>query len=61
MTRIILSANTDWYLYNFRSALARVIQETGADVLLTSPYGSYVRKSVKRGFVGVRSRSLDGV
>lgn len=50
MTRIILSANTDWYLYNFRSALARVIQETGADVLLTSPYGSYVRRIREEGF-----------
>lgn len=49
MTKIILSANTDWYLYNFRLALAKDIQDTGSDVLMMSPSGPYVEKIRKAG------------
>lgn len=41
MPKVILAANTDWYLYNFRLALARFLQETGYEVVLVSPAGKY--------------------
>ncbi len=39
--RIVLFANTDWYLYNFRRSLALALRDAGADVLLLSPMGAY--------------------
>lgn len=41
MSKIILFANTDWYLYNFRRSLALSVQAAGQDVLLISPPGEY--------------------
>lgn len=48
MSKIILFANTDWYLYNFRRSLALAVQAAGHEVLLISPPGEY----------GVRFREL---
>jgi glycosyltransferase involved in cell wall biosynthesis len=42
--KIILFANTDWYLYNFRSPLALALRDAGHDVLLISPAGAYGEK-----------------
>ena len=39
--KIILFANTDWYLYNFRLALAKRLRDEGWDVVLVSPPGEY--------------------
>jgi len=39
--KIILFANTDWYLYNFRRSLAIELSNAGHDVLLISPGGRY--------------------
>lgn len=39
--KIVLFANTDWYLYNFRLSLARTLVESGHSVLLLSPPGKY--------------------
>lgn len=39
--KVILFANTDWYLYNFRRSLALALQAAGYDVLLLSPAGEY--------------------
>lgn len=39
--KIILFANTDWYLYNFRRSLALALKQQGHDVLLISPPGAY--------------------
>jgi glycosyltransferase involved in cell wall biosynthesis len=39
--KILLFANTDWYLYNFRLALAQAMQALGHDVVLVSPEGNY--------------------
>lgn len=39
--KIILFANTDWYLYNFRRSLAIELSNAGHDVLLISPAGRY--------------------
>jgi len=45
---LVLFANTDWYLYNFRRSLALAARAAGWDVLLVSPPGEY----------GARLRSL---
>ena len=42
--KIILFANTDWYLYNFRRSLALALRDAGHDVLLISPPGPYGEK-----------------
>ena len=42
--KLILFANTDWYLYNFRRSLALALREAGYDLLLTSPPGPYGEK-----------------
>lgn len=42
--KILLFANTDWYLYNFRRTLAKAIQDAGHEVLLISPDGPYGEK-----------------
>ena len=39
--KILLFANTDWYLYNFRLALALALHERGDEVVLVSPDGPY--------------------
>lgn len=39
--KILMFANTDWYLFNFRRSLALAIKEAGHDVLLVSPPGTY--------------------
>lgn len=39
--KILLFANTDWYLYNFRLALVQALCERGDDVVLVSPDGPY--------------------
>jgi glycosyltransferase involved in cell wall biosynthesis len=48
--RILLFANTDWYLYNFRLALAKAIRELGVDVVLVSPPGEYGLHLEQAGF-----------
>lgn len=48
--KIILVANTDWYLYNFRLSLARKLRALGVDVVLVSPNGKYVSELLKDGF-----------
>jgi glycosyltransferase involved in cell wall biosynthesis len=40
-TTVVLFANTDWYLYNFRRSLAQALQRKGYEVLLLSPPGPY--------------------
>jgi len=42
--KIVLFANTDWYLYNFRRSLALALRDAGHDVLLISPDGPYGEK-----------------
>jgi glycosyltransferase involved in cell wall biosynthesis len=39
--KILLFANTDWYLYNFRLALVQALCERGDEVVLVSPDGPY--------------------
>ncbi len=48
--KILLVANTDWYLYNFRRALAHRLQQSGYDVTLVCPPGPYVDRLQDLGF-----------
>jgi glycosyltransferase involved in cell wall biosynthesis len=48
--KVILFANTGWYLYNFRLPLAKLLRERGAEVILLSPPGDYAGKLVASGF-----------
>ncbi len=42
--KLILFANTEWYLYNFRRSLALALRDAGHEVLLLSPPGPYGEK-----------------
>jgi glycosyltransferase involved in cell wall biosynthesis len=48
--KVVLFANTDWYLYNFRRSLAAALNDEGYDVLLISPPGEYGEKLREMGF-----------
>ena len=37
--KVVLFANTDWYLYNFRLSLAQRLRQDGYEVVLLSPPG----------------------
>ncbi len=50
MPKILLIANTDWYLYRFRLSLARHLQAHEMDVVLVSPSGQYVSSIQAEGF-----------
>jgi glycosyltransferase involved in cell wall biosynthesis len=47
---VILFANTDWYLYNFRRSLAFALRDAGYELLLISPPGEYGEKLRAMGF-----------
>ena len=42
--KLILFANTEWYLYNFRRSLALALRDAGHEVLLISPPGPHGEK-----------------
>ncbi|MDO9605970.1 glycosyltransferase family 4 protein [Hydrogenophaga sp.] len=48
--KIILFANTEWYLYNFRRSLALALRDAGHEVLLVSPPGPYGERLRALGF-----------
>ena len=48
--KILLFANTDWYLYNFRLALAQSLRARGDEVVLVSPGGAYAPRLQELGF-----------
>ena len=48
--KIVLSANTDWYLYNFRLSLVQELTRRGHEVLLISPAGRYGEKLLAMGY-----------
>jgi len=50
MPKILISANTDWYLYNYRMAYARSLREHGFKVILVSPSGQYTSAFRESGF-----------
>lgn len=48
--KVLLFANTDWYLHNFRLSLAVALRDAGHDVLLVSPAGGYGERLRDAGF-----------
>lgn len=48
--KLLLFANTDWYLYNFRRSLAAALRDAGHDVVLVSPPGPYGTQLQALGF-----------
>ena len=50
MSKILLFANTDWYLYNFRLAFAHELQSRGYEVILVSPPGDFHEQLQANGF-----------
>jgi|LDZU01.1.fsa_nt_gi glycosyltransferase involved in cell wall biosynthesis len=41
--KIILFANSDWFLYNYNLSLAKFLRGMGHEVVLLSPSGSYIK------------------
>lgn len=48
--KILLFANTDWYLYNFRLGLAEALRGQGHDLVLLSPPGPYGERLRELGY-----------
>jgi glycosyltransferase involved in cell wall biosynthesis len=48
--KVILFANTDWYLYNFRLPLAAALRAQGHEAILVSPRGKYSPRLEQAGF-----------
>lgn len=48
--KVLLVANTSWYLYNFRRPLARALRERGLEPVLVGPRDEYSEKLVAEGF-----------
>lgn len=48
--KILLTANTDWYLYHFRLSLAKFLRQNQFEVVFVSPEGKYVSKILSEGF-----------
>lgn len=63
--KILLHANTDWYLYNFRMNLILKLKELGHEVYLVSPPGPYGPKLTKLGYkwfpIPLKRRSLNPI
>jgi len=61
--KVILFANTDWYLYNFVRSLAVALRDGGYELLLLSPPGEYGERLRGLGLrwepVAMERRSLD--
>lgn len=49
-TCVVLVANWDWVLFNFRLPLVRALESTGLDVLLVCPSGTYSEAIRAQGF-----------
>src|SRR6266542_2104691 len=50
MPKVLLFANTDWYLYNFRLSLAKELRDDGHEVVLLSPPGNFNELLEANGF-----------
>jgi glycosyltransferase involved in cell wall biosynthesis/peptidoglycan/xylan/chitin deacetylase (PgdA/CDA1 family) len=47
--KVLLVANTAWYIYNFRRNLALRLKELGSEVVVVSPHDGYVEKLQQAG------------
>jgi glycosyltransferase involved in cell wall biosynthesis len=50
VSKVLLVANTDWYLYNFRLPLADYLLNLDYDVILVSPKGKYSLDMMQAGY-----------
>lgn len=50
MKKILLVANTGWYLYNFRLPLARFLRSQGVEPVMVSPRDAYIERLQSEGF-----------
>lgn len=48
--KILLLANTDWFLYRFNGELIRTLRRAGAEVVLAGPPGDYSRRLESEAF-----------
>ena len=48
--KILLLANTDWFLYRFERELAHALRAAGAEVVLAAPRGPYSERLETEGF-----------
>ena len=48
--KVLLLANTDWYLYNFRLPLAMALRDAGYEVVCVSPPGRFGERLRAAGF-----------
>jgi glycosyltransferase involved in cell wall biosynthesis len=48
--KVLFIANTDWYLFNFRLALANFLRAKGFEVVMVSPPGKFVPEIQKAGY-----------
>lgn len=63
--KVVLFANTGWYLYNFRLTFAAALREAGHELLLLSPPDEYGERLREMGFrwvpVPMQRRSLNPI
>ncbi|MGE5471031.1 MAG: glycosyltransferase family 4 protein [Bacteroidota bacterium] len=50
MKKVLLFANTEWYLFNFRLGFAKFLRERGFEVVMVSPQGPYGSRLEAEGF-----------
>ena len=50
MNKILLVANTDWYLHRFRSSFANFLRQQGNEVIFISPPGRFISEIKEQGF-----------
>jgi glycosyltransferase involved in cell wall biosynthesis len=48
--KMLLVANTDWYLFNYRLSLGKFLRQLGYEVVMISPEGDYSGKLEAAGF-----------
>ncbi len=53
MPKALLFANTDWYIYNFRLALAMELRSHGYEVVILSPPGNFHDRLRSNGFTWI--------
>lgn len=49
-SKVLLVANWDWVIYNFRMPLARALREQGYEVVLVFPFGKWLDRIRREGF-----------
>lgn len=48
--KILSFSNTDWYLYNYRVPIDRLLRKKGYEIVMVSPAGNYTSKIIEAGF-----------